>query len=315
MSSLCLLAASLVVNGEAPGWQLALPPSDSLTDTPTAQSHAIAQLCQSSLPFLGTAIPIVAHHPEFSHSASNAVALSESSVDVVKPRSGGQLYQQRVAALRAGKLYTRLPADSFWEQWRSATRQPTYEEWKNLLAHEAKAVARGQGSTRLTVILGDSLALWYPTDRLPRDRLWLNQGISGDTTAGVMRRLSVLDETRPDVIHVVAGINDLRKGATDAEVISNLRQIMGKLRQAHPQAQILVHSILPTRLAGIPASRIRWLNYNIAAATQREGVNFVDLQPAFADASGSLRRPLTTDGLHLSPQGYDVWRSAMSPIL
>jgi lysophospholipase L1-like esterase len=213
--------------------------------------------------------------------------------------------------LRSGNTYTRLSTDSFWETWRQETYQPTYQEWVALLAQEAEAVATGQGDNPLTVLLGDSISLWFPVEQLESDRFWLNQGISGDTTGGILRRLHLLDETNPDEIHLMAGINDLRRGATDAEVLGNLRQIMRELRSRHPRARIRVYSILPTRYANLPAARIQALNQQIAAIATSEGVQYHDLTHYFADAEGKLRADLTTDGLHLNSQGYAMWDWAM----
>lgn len=243
--------------------------------------------------------------------ATGQAYLPFSAPASLRPATGSQLYQQRVIALRSGRLYTRLPASSYQNAWLSVTTQPTYEQWARLLAAEAGSIARGQGSNRLTVMVGDSLYLWYPQEQLSSDRFWLNQGISGDTTAGVLRRLSAFAQTRPDRIQVMVGINDLRRGATDDQVLNNLRQIMRQLRHAHPHAQIFVQSILPTRLAAIPARRIWRINDRLAQITRQEGVDFVDLQQYFADASGSLRDDLTTDGLHLNPQGYAMWQTAL----
>ncbi|NJR64698.1 MAG: hypothetical protein HC772_04240 [Leptolyngbyaceae cyanobacterium CRU_2_3] len=163
--------------------------------------------------------------------------------------------------------------------------------------------------------MGDSLSLWFPNERLSSDRFWLNQGISGDTTSGILNRLPLFENTHPTTIHVMAGINDLRQGATDEKIIGNLTEIMRRLKQSHPDATIYVYSILPTRLAAIPNNRVRWLNYNIAAAARQQGVNFLNLQPAFSDDTGNLQRQLTTDGLHLSHQGYRVWQTALLPNL
>lgn len=233
------------------------------------------------------------------------------SPQLLAPKSGSQLYYQRLAALKAGKLYTRLPVDSFYSFWSKAATKPTYEQWKQLLSLEARAVARGQGSNQLAVFVGDSLSLWFPSARLPQGQLWLNQGISGDTTSGILRRLPAFAQTRPDTIYVMAGINDLRRGASNQTVLSNLQQIVRQLRQTHPQAQIVVQSILPTRFAAIPSSRIKLLNQGIAAIASREGGYYLDLYSHFTDANDHLRRDLTTDGLHLSQQGYQVWQVAL----
>ncbi|MGB3493572.1 MAG: GDSL-type esterase/lipase family protein [Elainellaceae cyanobacterium] len=225
----------------------------------------------------------------------------------VRPASGSQFFRQRWVALRAGRSYTRLDTDSFAQQWRNATYQPSHEDWVQLLAQEANAMARGQGNNRLTVLLGDSISLWFPSDYMARYRFWLNQSISGDTAAGTIRRLSLFSRTRPDTIHVMLGINDLRRGVSDAQLLNDQRYIMRRLRQQHPQAQIVVHSILPTRLHYLPSDRIQPINRQLEAIAQQEGVQFLDLQPYFADSQGNLRADLTTDGLHLNPQGYATW--------
>ncbi len=244
----------------------------------------------------------------------SALAIAEQQLQPIqgpRPGSGSQMYQQRQAALRAGTLYTRLTPDSFYEQWVNGGTHPTYQQWQALLAQEAQAVAKGQGNNSLTVVVGDSLSQWLPTDMLPQDRFWLNQGISGDTTQGVLNRLDSFASTRPDVIHVMAGVNDLKNGASDAQVLANLEQIMQRLRQQHPDARIVVHSILPTRLANIPSDRIRALNVQIERSALQQQVVYLDLHPSFTDDAGQLRYELTTDGLHLSRLGYQVWQIAL----
>lgn len=314
MSSLCLVAASLVTHGQVPGWQLAVPKKP-FSFLAIGADKSTSKLCGGNLhsPVAQSAVYEAAvFRPEFSQRGRNSVT---SLLFPQRPTSGGQLYQQRLTALRLGLTYTRLDSNSFRNEWLNSIAQPTNSQWQKLLTREAKTMAIGQGSSRLTVLLGDSHALWFPIDRLPKNRFWLNQGLSGDTTAGVLKRVSTFAQTRPDTIHVMVGINDLRQGKTDKEILSNLQQIMQKLRQKHPAAQIFVHSILPTRLAAIPSSRVRWLNYNIAALTKQESANYLNLQPAFSDAEGNLRRTLTTDGVHLNAQGYQVWQTASAPIL
>ena len=248
----------------------------------------------------------------------NTQALPKPQSTASIPASGTQLYYQRVAALKAGKIYTRLPADSFQSFWAKGTetqalqlKKPSHEQWKRLLEQEAKAVAKGQGSNRLTVLVGDSLSMWFPSERLPGGQLWLNQGISGENSSQILKRLSAFSQTRPDTIYVLAGINDLRQGATDRAILDNLRQIVRRLRLNHPQAQVIVESILPTRLSAIPNERIRKLNQQIAVIAQQEGTGYLNLHNLFADGQGQLRPDLTTDGLHLTRRGYEVWQEAL----
>ncbi len=266
-------------------------------------------------------LPAVAHpersgqRPEFSRPAFISPQRGSCGVtpcaNRATPRSGGQLYAQRLAALREGKLYTRLPIDSFSDAWQQASQQPTYKQWRDLLALEAKAVSARQSSRDLSVLLGDSLSLWFPSDRLPSDQLWLNQGISGDTTRNILARLSAFGKARPKLIYLMAGVNDLKLGATDIEIVWNLQSIMRRLRTEHPQAQLIVQSILPTRSPMIQNARIPVINRQIAAIAQREGATYLDLYSQFVAQDGELMPAYTVDGIHLSAQGYERWQSVV----
>lgn len=256
----------------------------------------------SALPLAPVSAPIASSfQPEF----STRIAANSSQA----PQSGGQLYVQRLAALKIGKLYTRLPIDSFAESWRGATLQPTYEQWRDLLAQESKVVSRRSSDRDLAILLGDSLSLWFPCDRLQSSRIWLNQGISGDTTWNILARLPDLAETRPSEIYLMAGVNDLKMGAGDAEIVWNTERIIARLQEMHPNTKIIVESILPTRSPRIPNDRIAGINAQLKAISQRAGAGYLDLHAEFAAQDGQILPEYTTDGVHLSAQGYAAWQS------
>ncbi|MFB2938830.1 GDSL-type esterase/lipase family protein [Aerosakkonemataceae cyanobacterium BLCC-F154] len=199
--------------------------------------------------------------------------------------------------------------------------QLSYQKWIDILQQEAEAAARKQ-PTHLNVLLGDSLSLWFPPDLLPTDKSWLNQGISGEVSLGLWRRLRLFDRTQPERIYVMIGINDLIRGVDDRTLLKNYRKILRRLRRVHPQSQVVVQSILPhggeqatwegrDRLITIPITRIQQLNQELATIAQEEEVKFLNLYPLFTNAQGYLRADLSTDGLHLNRQGYLVWRSGM----
>ncbi|HAX89510.1 MAG TPA: lysophospholipase, partial [Cyanobacteria bacterium UBA11370] len=119
---------------------------------------------------------------------------------------------------------------------------------------------------------------------------WLNQGISGETSAGLLNRLELLDQTQPEVIFVMIGINDLIRGIKDETLLANQQLIIRYLQRVHPQAQIVVQSVLPhsaekatwqgrDRLLEIPNRRIRDINQRLKAIAKAEGVIYLDLYP------------------------------------
>lgn len=200
-------------------------------------------------------------------------------------------------------------------------QQLTYEQWVDLLRQEAR-VAAEHPTDHLAVLLGDSISLWFPQDLLPAERAWLNQGISGETSDGLRQRLSLIDQTHPQTILVMIGINDLIRGVDDSVLLENYRAIVRYLRQAHPNSQIVVQSILPhagkgtnwegrDRLLTVPNSRIRHLNDALRAIATNQGVYYLDLYSVFTNAQGDLHSSFSTDGLHLNPQGYLVWRTVL----
>jgi lysophospholipase L1-like esterase len=242
----------------------------------------------------------------YTSTGAMAYTPADANAAAVRPRTGGQLYVQRLATLRAGHLYSRISPSTFADQWQTAAQQPTYQDWQSLLAYEAAQMASSQGQSPLTVLVGDSIYLWLPQEQLTGDRLWLNQSISGETTTHVVRRLTYFASVQPNTIYVMAGVNDLKNGADPRVVVSNLELTAQRLRMQHPQARIVVLSILPTRLPNIPPPQVRWVNQQLAIALQRRSIEFLDLQPAFIDGQGLLRTDLTTDGLHLNAQGYSL---------
>lgn len=232
----------------------------------------------------------------------------------VRPRTGGQLYAQRLASLADGQLYSRITPSTYGDQWQTAWQHPSYEQWQALLAQEAALMAVRQGNSPLTVLVGDSLYLWLTPENLTHDRLWLNQSISGEMTSHVLQRLTYFARVRPETIVVMAGVNDLKSNVAPRLVVSNLELIVQRLKIQHPQARVVVLSILPTRRPALSGSMLQHINRQIAIAAWQQGGEFVDLQPAFMDSQGLLRLELTTDGIHLNPQGYRLLAAQLNSV-
>ncbi|MCY7324192.1 MAG: GDSL-type esterase/lipase family protein [Phormidesmis sp. CAN_BIN36] len=236
------------------------------------------------------------------------------------------LRHERIAPIRSEVKIAPLPSAS--NQLTSTIsqleeRHPlTYQQWVNLLGKEAKAIVKNKPD-RLTILAGDSLSLWFPAELLPSDRIWLNQSISGETSIGLLKRLNLFDQTEPQAIFVMIGINDLAKGTSDQKLADSYKQIITTLKQVHPNAKIVVQSVLPRgvnldaslekrqQLLEISNKRIHTFNQSLETIAKNTEVSYLDLQSLVVDDEGYLRSEFTTDGLHLNRQGYLVWRSAI----
>ena len=271
------------------------------TRSTTPPAWALLSLATNGL-LLVTVALLVMRDRLISHSAqaSNSMTATSFQEKILEQVSGGMGQNQPVLGPR--------------HKW-------TYEQWVAQLGREAEAVAVNKPE-RLTVLAGDSLSMWFPPNLLPGDRIWLNQGISGETSAGLLKRLQIFDRVKPETIFLMIGINDLIRGIGEETILANHRQMIRDLRWVHPHSQIIVQSILPhggdraswegrDRLLAIPNSYIRDLNRQLKEVANSENALYLDLYPLFADTNGNLRLELSTDGLHLNEQGYLVWRSAL----
>lgn len=107
---------------------------------------------------------------------------------------------------------------------------------------------------RNVVVLGDSLAAGYgldPTLAFPallqkkiNDAGWrfhvVNAGVSGDTSAGGLRRIDWLLKRRVDVLVLELGGNDGLRGLSPEALKKNLRAIIERTRQKYPEAQVVL---------------------------------------------------------------------------
>jgi len=111
------------------------------------------------------------------------------------------------------------------------------------------------GEPGRVVILGDSITSGYnlnPEEAYPAllqekikaaglDYAVVNAGLSGDTTAGGLRRVDwALGEGAADVMVIALGGNDGLRGLPVAQVEENLAAIMAKARAANPAVKIIV---------------------------------------------------------------------------
>ena len=201
-------------------------------------------------------------------------------------------------------------------------RKLNYQQWVEVLKQEAD-IAAARRPEHLTVLLGDSLSLWFPGELMPGKRLWINQSISGERTKGLLNRLDLFKNNDVESVFLMIGINDLIWGETDEDIVENYKEIVRRLRKEHPKSQIVVQSILPhggeistwesrDKLLALPSDRILAMNETLKKIAADNDAYYLDLYPIFVTGDGHLRPDLTTDGLHLNREGYLVWRSAIA---
>lgn len=119
----------------------------------------------------------------------------------------------------------------------------------------------------------------------------------------------------PEKCFLLIGVNNLIYGRTCAEILTDYDAVLTALDAE--ETMVYVQSVLPVieaeRSESVANAQIRELNEGLQALAQAHALPYVDLYPLFADADGSLRAAYSSDGLHLSELGYEVWQQALAP--
>lgn len=190
---------------------------------------------------------------------------------------------------------------------------------------EAATDERAEDPSPRVVFLGTSLTAGLGVDD-PADR-WpellgemadsagypievVNAGVSGDTSAGGLRRLEWLLADPVQVLIVELGANDGLRGQSPEAMQENLTTIIGQTRKAWPDARIV--------LAGMEAPPNLGAEYTEA---------FRAVFPRVADATGAVLIPFLlegvagvaelnqADGIHPTPRGHRAIAHTVWPYL
>jgi acyl-CoA thioesterase I len=141
-----------------------------------------------------------------------------------------------------------------------------------------------------------------------------NAGLSGDTSAGGLRRIDWLLQKRIDFLVIELGANDGLRGLDLKSMKANLQAIIDKTKARNPQVKIVLAGMqVPPNLGADYAAGFQ----RVFAELARE--NNATLIPFLLEGVGGHRELNQPDLIHPSPAGHRivadlVWRT-LEPIL
>jgi lysophospholipase L1-like esterase len=143
-------------------------------------------------------------------------------------------------------------------------------------------------------------------------------GYAGRAVSDVRLDLErILAESRPDVLLLLAGTNDLRGDrAQPDDVAAALHELVRAALTAAPRARVLVGTLPP--MQGHPGAD-RVAATNVRLRQRIEGDGSLAGRVAVADLFAALRADDLPDGLHCDESGYrrmaEVWFAALQRLL
>ena len=191
---------------------------------------------------------------------------------------------------------------------------PYHSEWtKNHYKERIEVFKNDPLNFNEIVFIGNSITEggknWSEKFNIPNIR---NRGIGGDVTDGVLERLDEIIFFKPKAVFILIGINDLfniyyKKQIPSPEYVgNNILKIARTIKQNSPSTLIYVQTLLPTS-KDFMKSNIEVVNKIIAADLPNDIFDIIDLNKVFSDDKGFLKKELTSDGTHLTEEGYALW--------
>ena len=176
-------------------------------------------------------------------------------------------------------------------------RMVTYHRWMDELVPENSVV-----------FLGDSITQGLATAAVAP--YTINYGIGGEDATQLLEAIpSYRSLTRASAVVLAIGINDLGHGKKEG-----LKDRYRRIADAIPLEKTLIwSSVMPAKSAKISSADIVETNRTIKTmCEERRNCIFVDTWSFLADANGlMISRYFLDDGVHLTPDGYRQWISAL----
>ena len=133
-----------------------------------------------------------------------------------------------------------------------------------------------------------------------------------ETPVGTMPLLDALAQMECGKIFVMLGVNELGWNGTD--IFRNQSTVLiQRLKEDHPDAEIVIQSILPVsaEIDGegryVNNQRINAYNQVWLELAEEFGVSYMNVAESVADAEGRLPKELCYDGVHLNKAGCRQW--------
>jgi len=172
------------------------------------------------------------------------------------------------------------------------------------------------------VFIGNSITDGAEWSELFNDITIKNRGISGDFSAGILHRINDIVKQKPGKIFLLIGVNDLAWGISTDSVIKNILLTADWIKQESPSTQLFIQSVLPVsdvfkKFIGHTnkTDSILKINSRLKKESENHRYDYIDLHTFFCNKQGKLDGKYTNDGLHLSGEGYILWKHLVFPYL
>jgi len=166
------------------------------------------------------------------------------------------------------------------------------------------------------VFVGSSTIRRWDTASYFPDLKIINRGFGGSEMADAVRYVDrIVIPYEPRLVVVYSGDNDISAGMSSEDVAIQFEKFTRAVHAKLPTTRIVIIGIKPSLLRWAQVDRMRMANAMLARFCD-DRLAFIDFDTLMLGWDEKPRRELfVEDGLHLSPQGYQIWTTVLRPWL
>jgi lysophospholipase L1-like esterase len=189
---------------------------------------------------------------------------------------------------------------------------------KEILAFETRDRTNPPPQNANLFIGSSSIRMWTTlTKDFPNHKV-INRGFGGSKIADATWFADrIVVPYKPAKIFLYAGSNDLAGGKKPAEVFSDFKAFVTKVRSTLPDVEIAFISIAPNVKRWNIVDQFKETNVLIKDyIAQAQKMEYIDIfDPMLGPDKGPRPEILIADGLHMNAKGYAIWTPIIEPHL
>ena len=170
------------------------------------------------------------------------------------------------------------------------------------------------------VIVGDSMAAYLNTHHYFKNISIMNQGIPGDTTEGLSKRLDYVFKVSPKIIFLNIGSNDLvLLHKKPIEIVESIIYLIQRIKSELKEVKIYLFNVTPIN------ETVEYANHLYIFGRKNEDIieindllnkrlpddMLIDIYHEVVDEHDKLKTSFTNDGIHLNDLGYAIYTQLM----
>jgi lysophospholipase L1-like esterase len=196
--------------------------------------------------------------------------------------------------------------------------EATVDRWeKDIAAFEAADKMSPAQKGGIVFVGSSTIRRWDTASYFP-DLKIINRGFGGSEMSDATRYVDrIVTPYEPRLVVVYSGDNDISGGLTSEDVAIQFERFTRAVHAKLPQTRILLIAVKPSLLRWTQIDRMRMANTIMRAYCERDDrLAYIDFDTLMLGWDEKPRRDLfVEDGLHLSPQGYQLWSAVLRPWL